>query len=223
MEMQADKVTKKESPSLLGMFTSPGEQFKRIKENPKIWVPLIIITILYVIGMVLMSASMDVSTLIEGGVPEDQAELILGITKVSIAVVGIFTPIIGVLISSAIQLLIAKIASSTVSFKQLFSMNTYIMIIGAVGLLLNMAVRFAIGGNPEIYITSLAGLLNQNQTGVLTSIEVFSIWGVILTAIGLHKTADFSKGLAWAIAIIFFLVGIGFGAIGALFQTAPQL
>lgn len=223
MELQSEKVTKKESPSLLGMFTSPGEQFKRIKGNPKIWVPLIIISILYVIGMGLMAASMDVSTLVEQGIPEDQAELILGFTKVTIAVMGIFTPIIGVLISSAIQLLIAKIASSDVSFKQLFSMNTYIMIIGAVGLLINMAVRMTIGGNPETYITSLAGLLNQNQGGVLSSIEVFSIWAVILTAMGLHKTADFSKGLAWAIAIIFFLAGIGFGAIGALFQTAPQL
>lgn len=222
MEIQADVHTKKEKPSLFGMFTSPGVQFERIRQNPKIWVPLIIISILYAVGMALMAASMDVQTLIDQGIPEDQAEIALGFTKVTLAVTGIFTPIIGVLVSSAIQLLIAKFGSSSVSFKQLFSMNTFIMIIGAVGVILNMAIRYAIGGNPDIYITSLAGLLNHDKPGVLGSIEVFSIWSTILTAIGLHKTAQLSKGLAWTIAILFFLVGIGIALAGSAMQGVPK-
>ncbi|MBO0960446.1 YIP1 family protein [Neobacillus sp. MM2021_6] len=223
MELEKEMHVKKENPSLVGMFTSPGLQFERIKGNPKIWVPLILISIIYVIGMTLMALSMDVEALIDSGVPEDQAEIVLAITKVTIAVTGIFAPIFGVLISSVIQLIIAKIANATVTFKQLFSMNTYIMIIGAIGLLVNMAIRFGIGGNPEIYLTSLAGLLNSEKAGVLGSFEVFGIWGVILTALGLHKTAQFSKGLAWTIAIVFFLLQIGFGLIGTLFQGAPKL
>jgi hypothetical protein len=223
MEVQNDINLQKENPKLLGMFTSPGVQFERIKQNPKIWLPLIVISILYVIGMAFMALSLDAETLIAQGVPEDQVELVLTITKVTVAITGIITPIIGVLISSVIQLAIAKIASSPVSFKQLLSMNTFIMIIGAVGLILNMAVRYAIGGNPEIYITSLAGLMNHEKAGVLGSIEVFGIWSVILTAFGLHKTAEFSKGLAWTIAIIFFLVSVGFGLIGTLLQGAPKL
>jgi hypothetical protein len=223
MELQKEVNTLNENPKLLGMFTSPGLQFERIKQSPKIWVPLIIISFLYVIGMSFMALSLDADTLIEQGVPKDQIDLVLTITKVTVMVTGIITPIFGVLISSAIQLAIARIASSTVSFKQLFSMNTYIMIIGAAGLILNMAISFAIGGNPEIYITSLAGLLNQEKAGVLGSIEVFGIWSVVLTALGLNKTAQFSKGLARTIAIIFFLISIGFGLIGTLLQGAPKL
>jgi hypothetical protein len=223
MEVQKEVNVQKENPKLLGMFTSPGVQLERIKQNPKIWIPLIVISILYVIGMAFMALSLDAAALIEQGVPEDQVELVLTITKVTVAITGIITPIIGVLISSAIQLAIAKIASSPVSFKQLLSMNTFIMIIGAAGLILNMAIRYVIGGNPEIYITSLAGLLNQEKAGVLGSIEVFGIWTVILTALGLHKTAQFSKGLAWTIAIIFFLVSVGFGLIGTLLQGEPKL
>ncbi|MFZ7944222.1 MULTISPECIES: Yip1 family protein [Bacillaceae] len=223
MELEKDMIVKKENPSLLGMFTSPGQQFERIKQNPKIWVPLIIITLIYTVGTTLMALSMDVETLIGQGIPEDQVNLILGFTKIMMAVMGLFIPIFGVLISSVIQLIIAKIANAAVTFKQLFSMNTYIMIIGAIGVLLNMAIRFGIGGNPEIYITSLAGLLDSEKAGVLGSIEVFGIWGVILTALGLHKTAGFSKGLAWTIAIVFFLIQIGFGLIGTLFQGAPKL
>ncbi|MEH7304909.1 Yip1 family protein [Neobacillus drentensis] len=223
MELQKEVKTMNESPKLLGMFTSPGVQFERIKQSPKVWVPLFIISILYVIGMAFMALSMDANTLIEQGVPEDQVDLVLTITKVTVAVTGIIAPIIGVLISSAIQLAIAKMASSTVSFKQLLSMNTFIMIIGAAGLILNMGIRYAIGGDPEIYITSLAGLLNQEKAGVLGSIEVFGIWSAVLTALGLHKTAQLSKGLAWTVAIIFFLISIGFALVGTLLQGAPKL
>lgn len=223
MELQNEVNVQKEKPSLFGMFTNPGQQFERIKENPKIWVPLIIVSIIYAIGTIFMALSIDATTLIDQGVPEDQVNLILTFTKVSVAVTGILSPIFGVLISSAIQLAIAKIASSPVTFKQLFSMNTFIMIIGAIGLVLNMVIRYAIGGNFEVYITSLAGLLNQDKAGFLGSIEVFGIWTLILTALGLHKTGQFSKGLAWTIAIIFFLIGIGFGLIGTLLQGAPKL
>lgn len=129
MELQTEVNIQKENPKLLGMFTSPGVQFERIKQSPKIWAPLTIISILYAIGMALMALSLDAPTLIAQGVPEDQVDLVLTITKVTVAITGIITPIIGVLVSSAIQLVIAKIASSTVSFKQLLSMNTFIMII----------------------------------------------------------------------------------------------
>ena len=223
MENQAEIITKEQKPSLLGMFTSPGEQFERIKQSPKIWVPLLIISILYAIGMTLMALSMDASTLIDQGVPEDQVNLVLGITKITVAITGILTPIIGVLISSAIHLIITKIANSPATFKQLFSMNTYIMVIGAAGVILNTGIRYAIGGNPEIYVTSLAGLLNQEKAGILGSFEVFTIWTMIVTAIGLQKTARLSKGLAWTIAIVFFLIGIGFALIGSLLQGAPML
>ncbi|AIM17469.1 permease [Bacillus sp. X1(2014)] len=220
MEVQTE--LKKENPSLIGMFTSPGEQFERIKGNPKIWVPLLIVSILYGIGSTLMGLSMDVGTLIDQGVPEDQAEFLIGFTKISTAITGIFIPIIGVLISSAIYLLVAKIAGVSVTFKQLFSMNTFIMVISGLGLVLNMAIIYLINGNPEIFITSLAGVFNQEKTGLLSSIEIFGIWSTILTAIGLHKTANFSKGLAWTIAIIFFLISLGFGQIGSMFNGIAQ-
>ncbi|WP_462409021.1 YknW family membrane protein [Neobacillus sp. Marseille-QA0830] len=223
MEMQTEVKTKKEIPSLIGMFTSPSEQFIKIKENPKFWIPMVIISIFYAIGLFLMVSSMDASTLIDQGVPEDQAELVLGITKVTVAITGIITPIIGVLVSSAIHLIFAKIASSTVSFKQLLSMNTFIMVVGAVGIILNMAIRLTIGGNPETYVTSLAGLLNLDKPGGWGSIEVFGSWSTILTAIGLNKTAGFSKGLAWTVAIIFFLFSFGLGFVGGLLSEAPAL
>lgn len=37
----------KGKPSLLGMFTKPGVQFDEIREQPVIWGPLAIITLVY--------------------------------------------------------------------------------------------------------------------------------------------------------------------------------
>ncbi|WP_226086788.1 Yip1 family protein [Mesobacillus sp. S13] len=217
--MEQEMKSKIEKPSLIGMFWSPGEQFDRIRKNPKIWVPLILVSVLYVIGMYLMTLSMDASYLGLDGMSEEEAAMVLAFSKITVAITGILTPVFVVLISSAIYMIFTKIAGSDVTFKQLFSMNTHIMIIGAAGLLLNMLLRAAIGGNPEIFITSLAGLMNSDKPGVLGSIEVFSIWQSILTAIGLHRVAGLSKGWAWGIAIAFFLIGIGFAIIGAMFSN----
>ncbi|MBT2680654.1 YIP1 family protein [Bacillus sp. ISL-35] len=208
-----------EKPRLIKMFWSPGEQFDRIRQNPRIWVPLIIVSIVYSIGMYLMTLSMDASYLGLEEMSEEEIAMVMAFSKVSVAVTGILTPVFVVLISSAIYLIFTKIAGSDVKFKQLFSMNTHIMIIGAVGLVLNMALRAAIGGNPEVFITSLAGLVNSEKAGVLGSIEVFSIWQTVLTAIGLHRVAGLSKGWAWGIAIVFFLIGIGFAILGAMFSN----
>lgn len=222
MEVQTELSTKDQKPSLLGMFTSPGVQFERIRQKPKFWVPLMIVNVFYIIGMLLTVKIMDASTIIDKGIPKDQVDLFLTTMKVTIVVVGLISPIIGVLISSAILLAISKFVNSSVTFKQLLSMNTYIMIIGAVGLVLNMAIRSAIGGTPEINITSLAGLLNQ-KNNLLNSIEIFSIWGLVLKAIGLQKTAQYSKGAAWTVAILLFIIMLGFGFIGTLLQGAPKL
>jgi hypothetical protein len=222
MEVQTELNTKDQKPSLLGMFTSPGVQFERIRQKPKLWVPLLIVSILYIIGMLLMARMLDASTLIDQGVPKDQIDLVLTITKVTVVISGLISPIISAIVGSAILLAISKFVNSSVTFKQLLSMNVYIMIIGAVGLVLNMAIRNAIGGDPYVNVTSLAGLFNQGK-GVLSSIDVFGIWGMILTAIGLHKTAQFSKGAAWTVAILFFIVMLGFGLIATLFQGAPKL
>src|SRR5699024_3880551 len=110
-----------------------------------------------------------------------------------------------------VHFLVGKIAQSEVKFKQLFSMNTFIFFISSIGTLINGIIIYIIGSSTGIQVTSIASILdNDNMTLVaLTSwIEVFSIWTLILTAIGLHKVAGFSKGLSWAIPIILTVLGI---------------
>lgn len=51
--------------------------------------------------------------------------------------------------------------------------------------------------------------------GLLDSLEIFSIWNVILTAIGLEKVARLSKGVAWTVSIVLFVIGVLFAMFGA--------
>lgn len=204
-------------PSLFGMITSPVEQFERIKSKPKIWVPLLLITLLFLIGTYFLSLSLDINELIGEEVPSGQVEIVKMVTLVTMVITGVLSPVISVLISSAVLLAVAKIANSEVSFKQIFSMKTFIYLITAIGLFLNGLIRLLIGGNPEVYVTSLAGLLNSDSK-ILGVFEVFTIWATVLMAIGLNKVANLSKGVAVTIAIIFFLFQIGMAFIGSLFS-----
>ncbi|HEX6593423.1 MAG TPA: YIP1 family protein, partial [Bacillota bacterium] len=112
---------------------------------------------------------------------------------------------------------IAKIAQANVTFKQLFSMNTYILIISALGVIVNHAIALIIGSDPDVFVTSLGSAIDApGVVGVLLqSIELFSIWGLIVTVIGLQKVAHFSKGLAWGVQITRFIIVVIFAMIGA--------
>lgn len=205
---EEDKVNK---PSLLGMLTSPTEQFKRIRKRPLIWGAMGILIVLFIIGSLLTSF---------GTIPELEVlefdDALLADMKVletfGILLMGILVPLIGVLLSSFIYFLVAKIAQSDVSFRQLFSMNTYITILGALSLIINGAFIALTSGNQADQLTSLGFLVNAEGpiSAILNSLEVFTIWTLILTIIGLQKVAGFSKGLAWGITLGFFLLGIIF-------------
>ena len=71
---------KAKNPSIWGMIWSPTEQFERIKERPKIWGALAIVTVLFVIGMYLTSLG---DPMVIEGMPE--------IPEEELAAVSMFT------------------------------------------------------------------------------------------------------------------------------------
>ncbi|HLR79292.1 MAG TPA: Yip1 family protein [Bacillota bacterium] len=205
----------KKKPSLFGMITNPTEQLERLRGRPHIWGALAVVTVLFMFGSWLATLGIEIDYGVDLTPEEEQfAHLFSIITMVA---VGFFGPTFSVLILSVIYLIIAKIAQSDVTFKQLFSMNTYIMIISTLGLIINNAIAIFIGSNPEVPITSLGSILNVPGVAgaALESIELFTIWGMIVAVIGLQKVARFSKGLAWGVQIALFIIGMIFAMIGA--------
>lgn len=204
----------KDNPELLGMIMNPREQFERIRENPKIVVALIVVTLLALIAALFSFKGME--QILEaklGAVSEEEMMILTIVTQISAVVTALFTPIVTVLISSAIYMLIAKIAQKDVTFKQLFSMFFYIAFIniGLNGFVNGFFSMFVKNANPEVALTSLNSIIGAEGVmgELLSSIEVFSIWGIVLTAMGLQIVAQFSKGLAWGTVIAFYIISIG--------------
>lgn len=204
-----------EKPSLFGMFLEPKKQFERLKDNPIILVPFIIIAVLTTIGMFVMMSQIDFIAQDPelANMGEDELMFVTIFTQVIFVITGILAPAVSILVSSFVYFIVAKIAKSEVSFKQLFSMNTFIYIISILGIFVNALAFFAVDNpNPDVYLTSLNSIVEADGAlGVLfTSIEIFSIWNIILTAIGLQIVAKFSKGLSWGLVIGIFVILTGF-------------
>lgn len=204
-----------EKPSLFGMFLEPRKQFERLKDNPIILVPFIIIAVLTTIGMFVMMSQIDFIAQDPelANMGEDELMFVTIFTQVIFVITGILAPAVSILVSSFVYFIVAKIAKSEVSFKQLFSMNTFIYIISILGIFVNALAFFAVDNpNPDVYLTSLNSIVEADGAlGVLfTSIEIFSIWNIILTAIGLQIVARFSKGLSWGLVIGIFVILTGF-------------
>lgn len=204
-----------EKPSLFGMIFSPTEQFHRIKEKPLIWGAMFIVSILTAIGTYFMAMGVDMS----------EFENLPGMevfTQVTYGITGLFTPIFSVLITSFIHWIIVKIARSETTFKQLFSMNTYIMLIYALGTLLNGILTPLLDGDGKTMFTSLASIIDAEGAvlGLFQSLEVFAIWGsVILTAFGLHIVGNLSKRAAWIVSITIYVISTLLLMIGTALGT----
>lgn len=208
--MENEEIRINSTPYLHKMFGNPSKQFELITQNPRIWLPLSIITFIYIIATTIKALSIRLEDLLLPGMTIEEGEIVLATAKAFIAISGFFTPVFSILFSSFVLFLIIKVFKKSTTFKQLFSMNTYIAIIGAIGLLVNNLLSFVIDGNNSGYITtSLAGMFNI-QSSILGSIELFSIWEYILTAIGLQKIGKLSKSVSITIVIVFFLLRIGF-------------
>jgi hypothetical protein len=209
-----------EKPSIFGMIMNPGEQFMRLRERPIFLVPFIIVTVLTIIGMWMMSQGIDFTELDENMPPVSGDELAFfeTITKITFFVTGLFTPIISILISTVIYFIVAKIVKTDVGFKQLFSMSTFIYFISAIAIVINgLAMMLAGGGDENALFTSLNSVVGADGAlgALFNMIEVFSIWAIILGALGLQIVAKFSKVLSWSVVIGLFVVGAIFSMVGA--------
>src|SRR5699024_4170567 len=180
----------KEKPKLLGMVTNPTEQFLKLKNTPFIWVPLIIISLLMMIGATITALNIDYANDAE---LQESIEM-LGIDeglmiKFSAILVGLgslFIPGLTALISTIIYLVFAIVIKKPVSFSQLYSMNVYIVFITSIGVLFKVLLLFVKTADSTVIFTCLAANIQTDNvmiTRFLSMVEVFTVLGLILTII----------------------------------------
>src|SRR5690625_1378268 len=214
-ETNMNEETVMEKPSIFGMIMNPVIQFKRIKNNPKALVAMIVVTLFSALGMFMMTQGVDYTQQPGmGAMDENELMIVTTVANATVVIIGLFTPIFSILVSSAIYLAVAKIAHRDVTFKQLFSMNTYIFVISTISMLVNGLAIMLVGGasDTDTLFTSVNSIVGAEGAlgGLLNNIEVFTIWDIIITALGLQVIAKFSKGLSWGIVLGIFVIMTGF-------------
>ncbi|MDQ0273530.1 YIP1 family protein [Cytobacillus purgationiresistens] len=212
--MDSEKENQLERPSLWGMIWSPNKQFDRIKQNPTVWVPLIITSLMFSVGMFFVSTLIEKLLIWINMDAMEEWMIVLWLIRTIIVGTGLFIPTVIILILSAIHLIITKVIGTEVTFKQLFSMNAHILFIGALGFVIGMSIYAFVFKE-----TGMSGKLVAITLLIIYQYfvsQAFIIWQIILGAIGLQRIGKLSKVVAWTIAIILMVISLSFGLFGAL-------
>ena len=202
----------KQKPSLLKMFWRPKEQFVKITSNPIMATPLIVVTVIYIMASMVKALFIRAEDLMLPGMTAQEADMVAATAKAFTAMSGFISPVFTILFTTMIYFIILKIARKNTTFKQLFSMNTYIFVVQAVGLLINSLLMMVIDSSSGSAITSLA-LFNRDWS-MLNAIELFTIWKFVLTAIGFHLVGQLSKSTSIILVIVLFIIQSGTTLLG---------
>ena len=202
----------KQKPSLLKMFWRPKEQFVKITSNSIMATPLIVVTVIYIMASMVKALFIRAEDLMLPGMTAQEADMVAATAKAFTAMSGFISPVFTILLTTIIYFIILKIARKNTTFKQLFSMNTYIFVVQAVGLLINSLLMMVIDSSSGSAITSLA-LFNRNWS-MLHALELFTIWKFVLTAIGFHLVGQLSKSTSIILVIVLFILQSGTTLLG---------
>ncbi|HDX9587143.1 TPA: YIP1 family protein [Bacillus pseudomycoides] len=222
--MEANVNTQKvsgEKPSLFGMITSPSLQFERMRTNAPVWGAFFLMAVL---SGILGAIATYLYSLDPVAIAENK-KLGFEMTPAVALGTGFGTGLVGSMvmffIGAALYKVLMMFMSNDTSYKKLLAITVYSSIISVLGGVINIALAWILGGNGQEMYTGLGSLFASTggvAYGIAKSIEVFTIWGLVVAWLGLHITAGLSKKQATILVVIFFILSIGLGAVGGLFQ-----
>ncbi|MCQ6332128.1 MULTISPECIES: Yip1 family protein [Bacillus cereus group] len=214
-----DVVSKK--PSLLGMITSPGEQFERMKTSNAVWGAF---WLLVLIAGLVGGFAAYVYSLTPEAIKLNKE---LGVTVSAAMTYGMGFGVIAIsmafvfLLSAVVYKVLMVFISNDTSFKKLLAITVYSSVISLLGLLINTILAYILGGSGQEMYTGLEPIFASSSgvvKGIVSKFEVFTIWGYAVTWLGLQITAGLTKKQATIITIVFFVLTLGMGALQGMFQ-----
>lgn len=203
-----------EKPSLLGMITSPGLQFERMKKSEKVWGMFFLVALL----QGLLSAFTTYVTNISPEMVKMKKELGEFAGQSSLTSEVIYGTVSGTLGAMLVTVIIAAIYKvfmmffgNDTSYKKLVMIIVYASIVVIVGGFINGIIALILGVAPTAY-TSLGPLFEEGSVayGIGNSIELFYLWNIVLIWLGLQITAGVSKVKAAIPIIVLFIIKAAF-------------
>ena len=214
---------------IVGAFFSPGPTFRAIAARPTFLLPLILWTACSLLLSALILPRLDVEKMIRQTmekrgqtVPEDRMQQIVTaqrkIVQITTVVFGALTPTIISLLVTLIYWASFKAFGWDFTFRQGLGATTHSFLPGVLGALLLIPVilqRQTLDprGMGELLQSNLGFLVEKSSSpalhSLLTSIDVFSLWSLVLLTIGYSAAARVSRKAAggvvfaiWAIYVI---------------------
>ncbi|MDQ3800134.1 MAG: YIP1 family protein [Acidobacteriota bacterium] len=239
-----------EAATLGGIFFEPGRTFEDLRRKPRFILATIIICVLTSVFMFAFWQKMGeeryrrfIVEQIEknpqaGSLSSEQKQqsinLQLLITRVVIYALPVFV-IVGIALGGLIYWLAGKAMGGSLNYLHGVSVWVYASLpIAVVFTLANFIVLFLKPADEIDIAASQRGLISANPgflvdgkempvlATLLSTFDLFQIWGWVLAAIGLHKVAKISSGAAWAIILILALLGLAWRVVQALL-TGTQM
>lgn len=205
----------------------PTAVFERVRARPRFLIPFLVICalniVLYFVNLPYIKAAVQAQAAARPAGGPDPAKFIW--------IGAVFIPIglgIALLIGGLLLWVLVSLFGGEGKFGTLLSVSTYasvpsVILLAVVGaIVLHMKGVGDITSQQDLQPALGLDLLAPGATGfmgaVLKAINPFSIWGLVLTAIGVSTTHRLSKGTGYAIATIAFLIGVLIaGAFAGLF------
>jgi hypothetical protein len=212
---------------LANVIYDPIAVFERVRERPRFWPPFLGLAALQIaIGFLMIpynrAAMRSVMSASGGSGSDPSVFLMLGVFFAPIGL-GLF-----LVLSAAVLWILVSVLAAGANFKQLLSVVTYVGITAIVAQLATLVVLI-LGGGPES-VASMSDLragfgldlLLSDRSGalgaLLSAVNPFSIWALILTGLGISVTHRTSRTLGMGAAAVLLavsaLIQAGFAAIG---------
>ena len=236
--------------TLGNIFLEPENTFKDMVRKPRWIIAGIIISLIvgvYTLGVMMKVGEAGVRASITEQVdkgfgadrmtPEqkkDTVEMQVNINKYTQYAVPVFV-FISFFVGGFLYWIGSKAFGGTGGFFQNLSVWIYSSLPPTIISMIANFIVLALKSADEIDLAaSQRGLLHANPSffidgkqmpvvaTILSTLDLFAIWGWILAAIGLSTVNKISKGASWTLIFIIVLIGLAFRSLGAFFSGNPS-
>lgn len=225
--------------SIWGVLVSPGKTFEALASRPS-WLPALLLLVATAIGLsAIVTPKLDMRQVIRDTIEERGANLSEAQIEQQVEMAetlkwaGTFSQIViqplVYLIMAGVFLIVFRLMGSDLDFKQSLSVSVHGMMPFAVATALTAPIVFSREElsmqevqNSRFLFSNLAAFAPEEAskalTALLSSVDLFSIWALILLAIGFQIVGRVSKGTAFGVVLGLWTVAVaGKVALAALF------
>ena len=220
---------------LIGVLVAPAETFRSIAERPTWLAPLLLLTLLGGVVSFVLQVRTDPEEMVRGqlemvkvDVPQEQVDKMIDDAESRTTGAKIGLAVIGALVQPLIYCVLAvlfwigfKLFGSEMEYVPSLATTAHGYMPLALGSLINLPLMFTRetltfedAANGGVLVSSLKALAPEDATAVtetlLGSLDLFTVWAMILLAIGYREVAKVSSAVASGIVLLFWLIYVLF-------------